>query len=325
MKLENQLVELLNIHGISGNEAPVRDYLLPILREITDVVYVDEFGNLLASKKCGTGEGATVLLSAHMDTVRGVKKDKAIIERDGIYTAILSDGKNGVLGADDRAGIAIILDVLRGIPESFNGTVKVAFSREEEIGCIGAYHIDKFFYQDTDLAIVVDRRGNRDIVVGSHNAFCCDNVGLFMEECSTKIKKDYECVEGGTSDACVFSENGINSVNLSAGYQNEHTTKEFVSIHNMYDTVSLIKQVFVLINEKCHMFESVPFYNMWVKKYDYKAKSNDIWIGEEDIYSYIQDGEISIMQDGNEIIITEKSFEEIYYNFFKSVDKREAI
>lgn len=317
-KMKKQFIKLLGIHGVSGDEGKVRDYLKPILTNMMDSVEVDNYGNLLATKKVGNGNGATVLLSAHMDTVRGVVADRSIIEKDGIITS-----DKGALGADDRAGIAVILEVLRNVEQlSFAGTIKVAFSREEEIGCVGAKHIDKNWYSDVDLAIVVDRRGNRDIVVGCYQAFCSDAVGNFFEEVSKMQGMDWKAVEGGVSDAMTFSSNGINSVNLSVGYRNEHTDKEYVVFEDMRDTARLILQAFAVINTFYGTFGNVPQYNTWVE--DYKSYSkygsykyygySDISKDEgyysdkflNDVYAETYDsenGDTFIYEVGNEVVI----------------------
>lgn len=320
--LRSQFIELLNIHGTSGNEKPVRDYLKPILANIMDTVKVDDYGNLLADKKCGDGNGATVLLSAHMDTVRGVLADRELIEtEDGI---IMSN--KGALGADDRGGIAIILTVLRNLEKlNFNGHIKVSFSREEEIGCVGAGKIDSKWYEDTDLAIVVDRRGNRDIVAGCGMAFCSDSVGYFMEDVSKMADMDWRCVEGGISDAMVFAENGVNSINLSAGYYNEHTEHEYASLKEMGETVKLILQAIAVINQFYRTFELVPQSNTWSKawypkNYSYSGYyedefGNDIWIEESDtngdVYVYNVDGDTILQQGDNEIILSQESLKSI--------------
>lgn len=316
--LRNQFIELLNIHGTSGNEKPVRDYLKPILTELMDNVKVDDYGNLLADKKCGDGNGATVLLSAHMDTVKGVLADRELIEtEDGI---IMSN--KGALGADDRGGIAIILTVLRNLDKlNFNGHIKVSFSREEEIGCVGASKIDPDWYaNDTDLAIVVDRRGNRDIVVGCGMAFCSDSVGYFMEDVSKMADMDWKAVEGGISDAMVFAEHGVNSINLSAGYMNEHTVNEYASLKDMRDTVRLILQTIAVINQFYKTFEAVPRENKWVKSWYHKGNYNyyedvfeeeHVWAEETDlngdVYVYDVGTGIVIQQGNQEIILSRES------------------
>ena len=324
-KLQSQLVELLKIHGISGDEKPVREYLIPQLTKFMDMVKVDDYGNLLGEKRVGSGEGATILLSAHMDTVRGVLKNRKIVYKNGTLTS-----NKGALGADDRAGIAIILAVLRNINKtSFNGTIKVAFSREEEVGCIGSTNIDKDFYKDSDLAIVVDRKGNRDIVVGCGYAFCSDSVGVFMEDVAKMADmSDWRCVEGGVSDAMTFSGGGVNSVNLSAGYRFEHTEKEYVSIADMKDTVRLILQVFGVINTFYKTFDSLTFENRWIKNWDYgysRGDSNyhysnkyfedvfedDVWAEEYDangdVYVYEVGKDIVIQQGTQEILLSRVS------------------
>lgn len=310
--MKNYLVKLLNIHGVSGDETRVREYLIPILTKLVDTVHVDSYGNLLGEKKVGDGQGATILLSAHMDTVRGVLADRNLIEKNGVITS-----DKGALGADDRAGIAIILTVLENINKlSFNGTVKIAFSREEEIGCKGADKIDTKWYSDVDLAIVVDRRGNRDIVVGCGMAFCSNPVGFFMEDVSKLAEMDWKCVEGGISDAMTFSGNGINSINLSAGYENEHTDREYVVLNDMRDTVRLILQAFAVINQFSQTFEEVPHENRWVKAwagYSYGSyggatynTSYGVWNDYKDSIwaeEYDQNGDVYVYEFGKEIVI----------------------
>lgn len=314
-QMRKQLVKLLGIHGVSGDEGKVRDYLKPILTQKMDEVEVDSYGNLLATKKIGDGNGATILLSAHMDTVRGVVADRQLIEKDGVISS-----SRGALGADDRAGIAVILEVLRNIEQlSFTGTLKIAFSREEEIGCVGASKIDTNWYKDVDLAIVVDRRGNRDVVVGCYQAFCSDAVGNFFEEVSKMQGMDWKAVEGGVSDAMTFSKNGINSVNLSVGYRNEHTDKEYVVLEDMRDTVRLIMQALAVVNTFYGNFGKVPSENKWVKSYDYGYSKYDKYGYDysksytesyanyyEEVYAEAYDqenGDTFIYEVGDEIVI----------------------
>lgn len=333
MNIRQQLIELLEIHGISGNEEPVRDYLEPILKNIMDETIIDNYGNLLGILKCGTGKGATVLLSAHMDTVRGVKRDKKLIEKDGIIRAILPNGQGGILGADDRAGIAIILEVLKNIPVEFNGIIKASFSREEEIGCRGADRINSEFLNDVDLAIVVDRKGNRDIVVGCGDAFCNNNVGYFMEYVSKSINMDWKCVEGNISDAVSFSSRGVNSINISAGYQNEHTTSEFVSINNMNESAELIKHTLEIVNNYYKDFGEVPYKNQWISeepKYEYQGyhfEDNMIWEEEiddnGDVYAYSVDGDIVLRQGIDEVRMNKDNMLNLFDKILSALEKRE--
>ena len=325
-KMKKDFLELLNIYAVSGKEKPVRKYLQKKLEGVVDTMKVDDYGNLLAEKSYGDGDGAVVLLSAHMDTVRGVLKNRNIIQNNDIIMADV-----GALGADDRAGIAIILDVLDRTPRTgFNGVIKIAFSREEEIGCIGAGKIKEEWYEDVDLAIVVDRRGNRDIVTGCFDAFCSDSVGYFMEDVSKMADMNWQCVEGGISDALVFSSVGVNSINISAGYYNEHTDREYASLTDMKDSVKLIIQTLAVINTFRFSFGDVPHKNEWVNEgrfnsyssgyetynyYDHYYEDsfeNDVWAEEKDIngdtYVYEVGDSVIIQQGENEIILSRGAF-----------------
>lgn len=293
---KQQLFELLTIQAPSGKEAKVVNYLKPRLQPLVDKLWTDRYGNLLAEKVVGDGKGATVILSAHMDTVSNIQKGRQVLfDKE---TATFRSTK-GVLGADDRAGIAIILAVLRNIDKTeFSGTIKVAFSREEEIGCVGAEHIDPAWYQGANLAIVVDRRGHRDIVTGCGTPwnFCSQAVGEFFENVSALLDMDWKVVGGGISDAVVFSENGVHSVNLSAGYVNEHTEKEIVNIRHSKDTINLILQALSVINTQYHKFGEVPkSYSRYGYGYDYRYSAShfDQW----DIYDmqdeYAYSGEVT--------------------------------
>jgi hypothetical protein len=271
-----QLIELLKIEAPSGEEHKVRAYLEPHLIELVDTMFVDEAGNLLAEKKVGDGVGATVMLSAHMDSVRNIVKGRKIIEKDGVLTA-----SKGVLGADDRAGIAIIMSVLRNIEKiDFSGNIKIAFTVSEEIGCVGSSAMDANWYKDVNLAVVVDRRGNRDIVTGCGSPwnFCSEAVGKFLEDCSGLQGMDWKAVGGGVSDAMTFSSNGVHSVNLSAGYRNEHTEKEYMVIKDGQDTINLMLQAFALINGFYTTFGEVP-----------KGYSRNEWYGSSSTASYWND------------------------------------
>lgn len=273
-KLKFRLKKLLDIYGISGQETLVRQYVRKEIKDKVDFIQTDDYGNLLATKVFGKAEGnPVIMLNAHMDTVSKTNENKIVVEQNGVFRAYYH-GKTTILGADDRAGIAIIINILDNVPSSFEGTLKLSFTREEEIGCIGASHVDSKFYEDVDLSITFDRRGNKDIVVGTWGApFCSNNVGYTLENIAKNNKFDYSCVSGGISDAYEFSNKGTNSVNISVGYENEHTSNEFLvykDFHVAYEFgLAILKDVGMYDYEN---FGEVPLRsNQWVE--DYKPTS----------------------------------------------------
>ena len=240
-QFKHRMFEWLEVPGESGREQKVRRRLTSSLRKLTDEQQIDEAGNLLATVR--HGEGPTILLSAHMDTVERIKRGRVIHQEGTILTS-----SEGILGADDRAGIAAILELLERLPRTnFSGSIKVAFTVEEETGLCGARGIDQEFIRDVDAAIVLDRRGTRDIVTGCRGMFdfCEVSYGELFERAGRLVgMNDWKATRnGGSSDAKVFAEFGIPSVNLSIGYRDEHTDFEEVDYCATFETVVLVETV----------------------------------------------------------------------------------
>lgn len=107
-------LELLKIDSPSRNERRVRDYIIKHLHGLADKVHKDDAGrgfggdcgNVVAKFKGGNESAPTIVLASHMDTVTETLKLK-VVNKKGI---IRSDGTS-ILGADDKAGIAIMLEI----------------------------------------------------------------------------------------------------------------------------------------------------------------------------------------------------------------------
>ncbi len=65
-KMKNLLEKLSNAHGISGYEGSVREVIKKEVESCVDELKVDNFGNLIATKK---GKSPSVMLAAHMDEI----------------------------------------------------------------------------------------------------------------------------------------------------------------------------------------------------------------------------------------------------------------
>lgn len=112
-------------------------------------------GNVIAKLK-GTHKGDPILLSCHMDTVSPSIDIKPLIKDDIIY----SDGTT-ILGADDKAGIAAILEALAVIKENSipHGPIEISFSIFEEGGLHGAKNLD-FSNFESQSAFIFDSSGD---------------------------------------------------------------------------------------------------------------------------------------------------------------------
>lgn len=146
-RLVKTLIELLELDSESGSERPVCDYLKTALAEFTSDIAEDnagaaiggDCGNLIANIP-GTVNGAPrILLNAHMDVIKPGKGVKPVIKGD-----LITSSGDTVLGGDDKAGIAVILEALRCIKENSipHGDLQVIMTVSEEVHLLGARNLD---------------------------------------------------------------------------------------------------------------------------------------------------------------------------------------
>ena len=75
--------------------------------------------------------------------------------------------------------------------------------------------------------------------------FCSEEFGSFVEETAKQANLDgWECTRGGSSDTVIWASEGIESVNLSAAYGNEHSPTEYLNIEACFNVTTLLKEVF---------------------------------------------------------------------------------
>ena len=146
-RLAATFAALVAIDSPSYGERQMADELTRRLRALGLTVEEDDAaeriggtsGNLYSFLP-GTLDLPPLLLCAHMDTVAPANGKRAVREPDG---RIHSAGDT-VLGADDLAAVAIILEVLEALAESGapHRPVEVLFSASEETYCVGASAFD---------------------------------------------------------------------------------------------------------------------------------------------------------------------------------------
>lgn len=168
-----------------------------------------------------------VALVAHMDTVFNKPVE-----------TLYYDQKKGVLwspeglGADDRAGIFSIIKILQS-----GYRPSVIFTTDEESGGEGADKLSKRKCPIPDLKYMIelDRRGKNDCVF--YDCYC-PNFIEYVEQFG------FEEQYGSFSDiSFLMGEWKICGVNLSIGYEDEHTYCETLHISPMFDTITKVKNM----------------------------------------------------------------------------------
>ena len=166
-RMVNQFIEMVKIDSESGNEAKMIDYLFAEFKTLGGDPQKDSYGNLIvkfAAKGCEGKE--PILLSCHADTVKPGIGIEPIIA-DGI---IRSKG-NTILGADDKAGIAELLEAIR-IAE-VHPPLEVAISREEEVGLLGVKNLD-YSLLSAKKGFLLDNDTLDTIIIGGPSYFVLD-------------------------------------------------------------------------------------------------------------------------------------------------------
>jgi len=193
-RLLNAFLDLVRVSSPSGHEEAIGRALADRLRALGLGPRRDAAGNVFATTD-GVGEDA-LLLTAHMDTVSPGENVRPQV-RDGV---IWSDGTT-VLGADDKSGVAIILEVLASLREGQtpHRPLDVLFTVGEESGLDGAKSFDTGWLR-ARLGVGLDAHGDPGTIIVRAPA-----------QDSLEVT-----IHGRAAHAGVNPENGINAIRVAA-------------------------------------------------------------------------------------------------------------
>jgi tripeptide aminopeptidase len=136
------MIALAGIPSVSGQESAACAYVRERLVALGLAAQVDSADNLIARVSAQPAERdgeAPILLNAHLDRVPLGKAHTPVL-RDGI---LRSDGETN-LGADDSAGIAILLHTVEALRarKASHPPLLLLFTVGEEVGLVGAKAFD---------------------------------------------------------------------------------------------------------------------------------------------------------------------------------------
>lgn len=193
-RMTDFFVELARIDSHSKEEGSVAQLLAATANDLGASVIVDDAGqrvgsntgNVIVRFPASKQDAPPLLLSSHMDTVPPGKGVNPVRESDRVR----SDGTT-VLGGDDKSGLAVIVEVLRALRDHdvVHGEIEVAFTICEEIGLLGAKHLDVSRLA-AKRAIILDSESASDLTtrapssdrfeflvhgLGAHAGICPEN------------------------------------------------------------------------------------------------------------------------------------------------------
>jgi len=147
-RVRELFLDLARINSPSKQERAVADYVKAKLLALGLEVEEDDAGskiggnagNVIAFARGNVAGARGIFFCCHMDTVEPTAKLSIIEDGD----TIKSDGTT-ILGADDKAGIAAVIEGIQSIIESGvpHGDVQILFDVSEEIGLLGANAMDR--------------------------------------------------------------------------------------------------------------------------------------------------------------------------------------
>ncbi len=166
-RMVGQFMEMVRIDSESGEEAEFLDYLAREFTSLGAKVQLDAYGNLVARLPALDSQvQQPILFSCHGDTV---KPGKGI--RPTLKDGVIRSAGDTILGADDKAGIAELLDALR--TAKVRPPLEIAISRQEEVGLLGVRNLDRTLLT-AKRGFLLDNDTLDTIIVGGPTYFGLD-------------------------------------------------------------------------------------------------------------------------------------------------------
>jgi len=250
-RLVKTFMNLVTVSSPTGKEREFCNYLklslenegFQVIEDDTQKITGYGSGNLIASLE-GSKDADPIFFTCHMDTVSPGENIKPSV-KDGY---IISDGST-ILGSDDKAGIAALLEAFKFIKENKlqHRSCQLIFTVGEESGLVGSKNLDKR-YLKAKYGFALDSDGSVGRIITSSPA----QIGLNIK------------VIGKAAHAGVNPEDGISAIQVASkaiakmalGRIDEETTANIgkicggVASNIVPENVSLVAEVRSLNNEK---------------------------------------------------------------------------
>jgi hypothetical protein len=224
-KVLNTALSIKRPHGSATNvkfTAWLREQL-PL--ELNKAAFYDGAGNLHVDNRVKASH--KTLFVAHVDTVHRNEGKNKIAKTKTHWRA-----KGDVLGADDGAGVALLMHLIWGGVRGY-----YIFTQGEERGGVGArYLAEKMpdLLREFDRAIAFDRRGIDSVITHQGWGRCCsDTFGTALADALMNGHDALMMLNDDTgvyTDTAEFTELIPECTNISVGYAREHTQEESLDL-----------------------------------------------------------------------------------------------
>ena len=263
--MRQRLLNTLRVQSESYDTTRMNEYIINELHGMGLTPVMDK-GNIYVTK--GDANNYPCIVS-HTDSVHKIipDEDYTILHDDNVAMGFNKriNSPSGC-GGDDKVGIYICLELLRDMDN-----IKVAFFRDEEVGCDGSYDADMTFFKDVRFVLQCDRKGNNDFVNEIYGA----------QLQSKRFKKEVAKIIGAYGYQLGV---GVSVANMSCGYYNPHCDDEVVIFDDVENCLCMCRHI---MNDMTSVYECA-YTPKKEKSFSYISKYyntyND-WDGWDDHYT----------------------------------------
>ena len=241
--MKQLLLNVLNVQSESYDTTEMEKFIINDVNSLgLDVTY--DNGNMYVTK----GTGPYPCIVSHTDTVHKIipQEDYTIISNDEFAIGFNKAKMEPTgCGGDDKVGIYICLQLLRDMDN-----IKVAFFRDEEVGCNGSYDANVKFFDDVRFVLQCDRRGNSDFV---NEIYGVQLQSKKFKKQSAKIirKYGYKPTSGMLTDVYALAQIGVevSVANMSCGYYNPHSDDETISFADVSNCLAMCYDIMIQMTD----------------------------------------------------------------------------
>lgn len=266
----NLLKKVLSIPTSTYNEELMIEFLKDWLTQNNISNYIDEYGNVYATKKIDepSDDFYYPCVISHTDTVHGLGN---IIIRDEILPnaqkqlrpslkAYNENGKPTGIGGDDKCGVFACLTLLKELPY-----LKAAFFVSEETGCNGSRNADKKFFEDVGYAIQFDAPENWMVTEKCFGQVLFDRNSDFFKNCNEVLSEGMDqnfmqyMVHPYTDVYALRTKFDFSCINFSIGYYDYHTKNEYVVVEDVLNGIDMGKKMIDKLGYNLHFKKSQSY------------------------------------------------------------------
>lgn len=224
-KILNTALSIKRPHGSATNvkfTAWLREQL-PL--DLNKAAFYDGAGNLHVDNRIKASH--RTLFVAHVDTVHRSEGKNKITKTKTHWKA-----RGDVLGADDGAGVAMLMHMIWGGVRGY-----YIFTQGEERGGVGARYLaekQEDLLKEFDRAIAFDRRGIDSVITHQGWGRCCSDT--FGSALADALMNGHDALmmlnddTGVYTDTAEFTDIIPECTNISVGYAREHTQEESLNL-----------------------------------------------------------------------------------------------